>query len=206
MGRPERRRRGSGAQGHRRHETVGFHKRARSPGSRRRRRCTGDRVAAEAPYNKGVTKGLKIAIGADERTHLTDAVVDDLRKRGCEVELHGALGSDDPRWPEVARVVAERVASGHAEQGVLFCWTGTGVSMAANKVPGARAALCADAETARGARKWNDANILCMSLRLTAPIVAKEILDAWFTAGVDASERDNIERVKAMDSSKSRAT
>ena len=122
---------------------------------------------------------MKIAVGSDERTHLTDSVVEDLESRGIEVELRGALKpGDDPRWPEVARKVAEEVAEGRCGQGVLFCWTGTGVSMAANKVPGVRAALCADAETARGARLWNYANVLCMGLRLTTPQVAREIIDA----------------------------
>ena len=86
-----------------------------------------------------------------------------------------------------------------ADQGLLFCWTGTGVSIAANKVPGIRAALCSDAETARGARRWNDANVLCMSLRLTAPTVAEEIIDAWLAAEIDESERANIDKVKAID-------
>ena len=145
---------------------------------------------------------VRLAVGSDERTTLTEAVVEEVRKRGYSVELFGALSTGDPRWPIVAREVAERVASRTADHGVLFCWTGTGVSMAANKVPGARAALCADAETARGARKWNDANILCMSLRLTSPTIAKEILDAWLSTGVDESEVPNIERVKGMDTAK----
>ena len=140
-----------------------------------------------------------IAIGSDERTALTDSVVESLRGRGYELALFGALTTDDPQWPEVARRVAEGVASGACEQGILFCWTGTGVSMAANKVPGARAALCTDAETATGARRWNDANILCMSLRLTSPVLAEEMLEAWLAAEVDEAERHNIESVKAME-------
>ena len=144
---------------------------------------------------------MKLAVGSDERTHLTDYVVSELEARGVELELYGALRSgEDASWPEVARRVAEEVASGRCRQGVLFCWTGTGVSMAANKVPGVRAALCADAETARGARLYNDANLLCMSLRLTSPQVAQEILDAWSsTTRIDETERQNIERVNHMD-------
>ncbi len=142
---------------------------------------------------------MKIAIGSDERTHLTDFVVDELKKRGIELELHGPLAGEPIQWAEVAEKVAERVTKRACEQGILFCWTGTGVSMAANKVPGIRAALCSDAETARGARKWNDANILAMSLRLTSPIVAKEILDAWFSANVEEEEKPNIERVKSIE-------
>jgi len=79
---------------------------------------------------------------------------------------------------------------------VLFCWTGTGVSMTANKTPGVRAALCGDAETARGARAWNDANVLCMSLRTTTPIIAREIIEAWLAGEVDPAERNQIERIE----------
>ena len=144
----------------------------------------------------------RIVVGSDERTQLTDSVVDDLRRRGHEVGLFGALGTTDPRWPRVARDVAKRVASGEAHQGILFCWTGTGVSIAANKEPGVRAALCGDAETAQGARKWNDANVLCMGLRLTSPTVAREIIKAWLGTDADPSEKDNIEAVNAMDSAR----
>lgn len=138
---------------------------------------------------------MRIAVGTDEKTHLTDFVVDDLKKRGHEVEFYGPKA-----WPDVAREVAEWVASGAFEQGVLFCWTGTGVSIVANKVPGIRAALCWDAPTARGARMWDGANVLCMSLRHTSEIVAKEILDAWLgTTEIDPTEVENIEKVKRMD-------
>jgi len=123
---------------------------------------------------------MKIAIGSDERTALTEAVIAELQKRGHEVALYGPLAGEALAWPAVGQVVAEQVAAGACEQGVLFCWTGTGVSIAANKVPGVRAALCADAATARGARLWNHANVLVLSLRYTSPAVALEILDAWF--------------------------
>ena len=142
---------------------------------------------------------MKIALGSDERTHVTDFVVEELRRQGHDVDLVGPPAGEELQWPEVAERVARRVASGEAEQGVLFCWTGTGVSMAANKVPGVRAALCGDAETARGARRWNDANVLCLSLRATSEVVAKEILDAWFEAQPDPSEAENIEKVRALD-------
>ena len=144
---------------------------------------------------------MKYAVGSDERTTLTDSVVAELEARGAEVELYGALKSgDDPQWPVVAQRVAEEVAGGRCQQGILFCWTGTGVSMVANKVRGVRAALCADPEIARGARLWNDANILCMSLSLTSPQVAREILDAWSsTMEIDETERQNIDRVSRMD-------
>lgn len=133
---------------------------------------------------------MKIAVGSDMKTHVTDAVVEDLRRRGHSVEVFGALDGEPGMWPRVAMEVAEKVAKGAFHQAVLFCWTGTGISMAANKVRGIRAALCTDAETARGARKWNDANILAMSLRLVSETVAKEILDAWFEAGPSTLEED----------------
>ncbi len=124
---------------------------------------------------------MKLAIGADERTQVTDMVVEELRRRGHALALFGPLAGGGEAWPAVARGVAEAVAGGAADEGILFCWTGTGVSIAANKVPGIRAALCDDAETARGARLWNDANVLCLSLRRTSAALAIEILDAWFS-------------------------
>jgi ribose 5-phosphate isomerase B len=147
---------------------------------------------------------VKIAVGSDERNVTTDAVVDALEERGVEVELYGPLNGTSEQsamqWAAVSESVARRVASGDAERGVLFCWTGTGCSIAANKVAGVRAALCPDAETARGARKWNDANVLAMSLRLATPILAREILDAFLdTNDVDPSELENIARVTGLE-------
>jgi ribose 5-phosphate isomerase B len=140
---------------------------------------------------------MKLAVGSDERTHITDAVVEELQKRGHTLELFGPLRGDSAKWPDVAQQVAERVARGEADEGILFCWTGTGVSIAANKVRGIRAALCHDAETAKGARLWNRANVLCLSLRATSEIVAKEILDAWFATplGTDPTDVACVERV-----------
>lgn len=136
---------------------------------------------------------MRIALGSDERTPLTDAVADDLRGRGHDLVLVGPPGGqDDRQWAEVGRVVGWLVAEGHCQTGVLFCWTGTGASIAANKVPGVRAALCTDAATAAGARRWNDANVLVMGLRLTSPTTAGEMLDAWFTTKADPGEADNI--------------
>ncbi len=150
---------------------------------------------------------MKLAIGSDERTHVTDAVVAELRRRGHELDLRGLLKplrSDDEAeaWPAVARQVAEAVAGGAADEGILFCWTGTGVSMAANKVPGVRAALCDDAETARGARLWNNANVLCLSLRRTPEVIATEILDAWFATAYQPNAADDaclaeLDRIEA---------
>jgi ribose 5-phosphate isomerase B len=139
---------------------------------------------------------MRVAVGADEQTQLTDAVVDDLRERGHELVLVGPPGGEDKQWAEVGHEVGELVATGSCDTAVLFCWTGTGASIAANKVKGARAALCTDAATAAGARRWNDANVVVMGLRLTSPEVAREVLDAWFSAEPDASEADNIARLE----------
>lgn len=140
---------------------------------------------------------MKLTVGSDERTHLTDRVVEELEKRGHTVELLGPLRGENTLWPDVAQQVAERVARGDADEGVLFCWTGTGVSIAANKVPGIRAALVHDAETAKGARLWNRANVLCLSLRATSEVIAKEILDAWFSTplGTDPVDVECVEKV-----------
>jgi ribose 5-phosphate isomerase B len=138
---------------------------------------------------------VKVSVGSDERNATTDAVVAELERRGLVVELRGT----DEQWAEVSEQVARDVASGTADRGIVMCWTGTGCSIAANKVGGVRAALCTDAETA-GARKWNDANVLAMSLRLTTPVLAREIIGAFLdTTDVDPSELSNIERVRGME-------
>ncbi len=139
---------------------------------------------------------MHLVLGSDERTPLTDSVADDLTSRGHEVELVGPAGGAPGEWAEVGRAVGEAVASGNAATAVLFCWTGTGAAIAANKVPGVRAALCTDAATAAGARRWNDANVLVMGLRLTSPEVAREMLDAWFANDPDPSEAANIARLE----------
>ncbi len=140
-----------------------------------------------------------IAFGADERTPLTAMLAQELWRRGHEVRLYGAVAGEPLEWSAVGEQVGRAVAEGSADQGVLCCWTGTGVSMAANKIAGVRAALCGDAETARGARRWNDANVLCLSLRSISEPVAREMLDAWFAAEPDPSEAGNIRHVAALD-------
>jgi len=140
---------------------------------------------------------MRVVVGSDEKTALTDAVQDELGQRGHDVVLVGPPGGEASEWAEVGQRVGELVAKGEVETGVLFCWTGTGASIAANKVPGVRAALCTDAATAAGARKWNDANVLVMGLRLTTAEVARELLDAWFAAEPDPGEADNIARLEA---------
>ena len=138
---------------------------------------------------------MRIAVSSDERTGVAAALVEALRGRGHEVLPHGAL-SDAERddWAWASETAARDVAEGRAEQGIVCCWTGTGASIAANKVRGVRAALCGDAATAAGARRWNDANVLALSLRTTSEAVLAEILDAWFAAQAspDADDRENI--------------
>jgi ribose 5-phosphate isomerase B len=134
---------------------------------------------------------MRIAVASDERTGVADAVVEELRRRGHEPVPHGALAEGErDDWAWASEAAARDVADGRADQGVVCCWTGTGASIAANKVGGVRAALCADAETARGARVWNDANVLALSLRTTSPAVLGEILDAWFEAAPSSDESD----------------
>jgi ribose 5-phosphate isomerase B len=135
---------------------------------------------------------MRIAFGTDERTGLTDHIKAALAERGHEVVV---VGEDVP-WPEAGRGVGEAVVGGRADRGVVCCWTGTGVSMAANKIAGVRAALCTDRATAEGARRWNDANVLALGLRLTSPTVADEMLDAFLTTDPDESEADNISSVE----------
>ena len=146
---------------------------------------------------------MKIALGSDERTHLTDLLIEELKQRGHELLLFGPIAENDPEvdWPLTSSHVAQAIARGSAEQGIVCCWTGTGASIAANKVPGVRAALCHDAETARGARIWNHANVLALSLRVTSGPIAKEILDAWFSTPYsdDAWNCQQIERISQLE-------
>lgn len=142
---------------------------------------------------------MKIAVASDEKTHLTDFVVEYLKEHGHDVSLYGPLVDDDLPWTLASEQLADAVAQGQADEGVLFCYTGTGASIAANKIPGIRAALCGDAQTARGARWWNDANVLVMSLRATAPEVAQEILEAWFSESVREDEKPTIAHLNEIE-------
>jgi ribose 5-phosphate isomerase B len=147
---------------------------------------------------------MKISIGADQRLSVVEKILDILVQEGHDVTYYGPQGEDTQPWPRVAHQVALDVAGGGADGGILLCWTGTGVSIAANKVPGVRAALCFDAETARGARLWNDANVLCLSMRLTSEIVAEEILKKWFQTEFIPNETDSacIAMVDELDNSR----
>lgn len=146
---------------------------------------------------------MRIAVAADEVTGIARRVIDELRERGHEPVPHGALAEDErDDWAWASEAAARDVAEGRAEQGIVCCWTGTGASIAANKVTGVRAALCADAATAEGARRWNDANVLALSLRTTSAAELAEILDAWFQGepSEDASDAENIGHLSDIDS------
>lgn len=144
---------------------------------------------------------MKIAVSSDLVTGIADKVIPALEARGHEVTSFGALKPGDREdWAWASEAAARDVSSGNADQAVVCCWTGTGASIAANKVPGVRAALCGDAATAEGARKWNDANVLAISLRATSEAEFGEILDAWFGAAPSADETDaaNIAHVNEI--------
>jgi len=146
---------------------------------------------------------MRIAVAADERAGIAETMVEDLRRRGHEPIAHGALtDSERDDWAWASEAAARDVAEGRAEQAVVCCWTGTGASIAANKVPGIRAALCGDAQTAAGARRWNDANVLALSLRATSEAELAEILDAWFEADPSAESDDvaNVDHLAEIES------
>ena len=142
---------------------------------------------------------MRIAVASDERTGVAEALVEELRRRGHDPVLHGALNDEErDDWAWASEAAARDVAERRADQAVVCCWTGTGASIAANKVDGVRAALCLDAETARGARRWNDANTLAVSLRSTSEAVLGEILDAWFD-GAPSEDADDVANVRHLD-------
>ena len=145
---------------------------------------------------------MRISVAADERVGVANAVVAELRRRGHEPMPHGAL-SDAERddWAWASEAAARDVAEGRAEQAIVCCWTGTGASIAANKVLGIRAALCGDGPTAAGARRWNNANVLALSLRATSEAELSEILDAWFEGAPSAEDDDraNLEHLSEIE-------
>ena len=145
---------------------------------------------------------MRIAVAADERVGVAEALVAELERRGHDVLPHGALSAEErDDWAWAAAAAARDVAEGRAEQAVVCCWTGTGASIAANKIPGVRAALCGDAATATGAKRWNDANALALSLRSTSEAELAEILDAWFGSGASDEEEDraNVAHLARLD-------
>ena len=151
---------------------------------------------------------MRISLSADELTGVADLLAVELERRGHEAVVHGALAPGEREdWAWASEATARDVAEGRAEQGIVCCWTGTGASIAANKVDGVRAALCLDAASAAGARRWNDANVLALSLRATLQAQLGEILDAWF-AGQPSDESDdraNIEHLAEIERAARRA-
>ena len=133
---------------------------------------------------------MRCAIGSDDVGPLTDAVLEELGRRGAAVQRFGALDDGSSEWASIGRAVGAEVAEGRADIGIVCCWTGTGISIAANKVRGVRAALCGDAATAEGARRWNDANVLALSLRATSPALGIEIVRAFVDTPASEEETD----------------
>lgn len=149
---------------------------------------------------------MKISVASDERVGIAKSLVIALQKRGHEPLIHGALvDREHDNWAWTSEEAARDVADGRADQAIICCWTGTGAAIAANKVPGVRAALCIDAETARGARKWNDANALVLSLRSTSEPEMEEILDGWFGTDVSGEEghTSNIKHISEIEQEQS---
>jgi ribose 5-phosphate isomerase B len=145
---------------------------------------------------------MRVSVSADELTGIAGSLVAELEHRGHTALVHGALTAGERTdWAWASEAVARDVAEGRAEQGLVCCWTGTGASIAANKVAGVRAALCADAPTAAGARRWNDANVLALSLRTTSAAQLGEILDAWFEGApsIEADDRANVGRLAEVE-------
>jgi ribose 5-phosphate isomerase B len=140
---------------------------------------------------------MRIALGSDEATVLTDELAEALRSAGHEVELFGQLAGGEEEWVAASAATARAVADGRADRGIVCCWSGTGASIAANKVPGVRAALCGDAETARMARRYNHANVLALSLRATSPPMGREIVEA-FLAEPDGSDDFDVRNVAEL--------
>lgn len=149
---------------------------------------------------------MRISLGADDTGPLPEFVATRLRELGHDVLLRGDPAGQHEEYVEVARQVTSDVVEGRAAEGIVMCWTGTGVSIAANKVPGIRAALCVDAETARGARRWNHANVLALSMRTTSEPLAREILDAWLAEpfGQEPSDEENVAQLEQLDRARTR--
>jgi ribose 5-phosphate isomerase B len=144
---------------------------------------------------------MRISLASDSLDGIASALVTEVTRRGHSLTLYGALAPNDrPDWAWCCSAAAKDVADGRSEQAIVCCWTGTGASIAANKVPGVRAALCADGPTAAGARRWNDANVLALSLRLTSEQMMREILDAWFAGepSTDPEDTANISHLGEM--------
>jgi len=149
---------------------------------------------------------MRIALCSDEPYPVHEVIEQELERRGHETVRFGAVasGTEEP-WAPAAEKAALAVAGGDCDEGIFLCWTGTGISMAANKVPGIRAALCGDPGTAAGARVWNHANVLCLSNRTLSPDMAKEILAAWFDTEPGDKGIEGVARLGEIDTRYRRA-
>lgn len=143
---------------------------------------------------------MRVAFCSDEPYPVHQVILEVLRARGHDVVAFGSVasGREEP-WAEVAEQAAQAVASGDCKEGIFCCWTGTGISMAANKVAGIRAALCGDPGTAKGARLWNHANVLCLSNRLLSEDMAQEILAAWLDTESGTDGLAGVEALRDID-------
>ena len=163
--------------------------------------CGSGRFSTGPPLFPALTlAGMRIALASDEPYAVHNVVLAELKRRGHEVLRFGAIrsGKEEP-WADVAAQAAQSVASGENDEGIFFCWTGTGICMAANKVFGVRAALCGDPGTAAGARIWNHANVLCLSNRTLSSDMSKEILAAWFDTERGDQGTQGVEILRRMD-------
>lgn len=146
---------------------------------------------------------MKIAISSDMYFPIIDELISDVKQRGHDIIYFGPSKEEKEQkgmhdWPLVTIKAIDEIKSGHAREGIVLCWTGTGCTIIANKVPGIRAALCVDAETAKGARKWNRANVLGLSLRTTSAPILKEILNAWFDTPFSTDDW-NMQQLKRVE-------
>ena len=140
---------------------------------------------------------MLIAISSDEYFPLIDSLIEEVERRGHQVRYFGpSKGEKALDWPDVTLRAMQEIKEGRAEEGIVLCWTGTGCALIANKCAGIRAALCIDAETAKGARIWNHANVLALSLRLTSFPVLKEILNAWLETQYSTDEWNLLQMQK----------
>jgi ribose 5-phosphate isomerase B len=134
---------------------------------------------------------VKIAIGSDHAGFaLKEVVLAHLRELGHEVHDFGTHSLESVDYPDFARLVAQGVAAGQFERGIVLCGTGIGVSIAANKVRGIRAALCHDAYSARMSRQHNNANVLALGGRVLGEGLALDIVDTWLAAGYDGGRHE----------------
>lgn len=143
---------------------------------------------------------MKIAMCSDEPYAMNFELMKHLESLGHQVTPFGSLKTNkDEPWAHVTHEASEAVRKGLCDEGIFFCWTGTGSSIVANKVPGIRAALCTDAETAKGARVWNRANVLVLSNRLISFDLAKEITNAWLHSSYTGKADEALAEIEKMD-------